>query len=92
MSIGCRSGENRSGCHNGDVLKRTILGVLFAAEFALATPEYGRKTAKECNYCHPPKNFQLTEAGKYYQEHHKSLKGYVPKPESNAKQGTQTKK
>ena len=47
----------------------------------LANPEYSRRTGKECNYCHPPNSFRLNDAGKYYKEHGKSLKGYVePKP------------
>lgn len=46
----------------------------------VASPEYSRRTQKECNYCHPPTNYTLTEAGKYYQEH-KTLKGYQPKAE-----------
>ena len=33
---------------------------------------------KNSNYCHPANNFHLNEAGKYYKEHGKSLKGYVP--------------
>ncbi len=90
-NIGFLNGENLIACHNGGVLKRTILGLLFAASTIWATPEYGRKTGKECNYCHPPNNFQLNEAGKYYQEHHKSLKGYVPKPDQNAKGTTKPK-
>jgi hypothetical protein len=45
---------------------------------ALANPEYSRRSGKQCNYCHPPNNFHLNEAGKYYRDHGKSLKGYVP--------------
>jgi hypothetical protein len=51
---------------------------LLLAASAFANPEYSRRTGKECNYCHPPKNFRLNEAGKYYRDHGKSLKGYVP--------------
>lgn len=47
---------------------------------SLASPEYSRRTQKECSYCHPPSNYTLTEAGKYYQAH-KTLKGYQPKVE-----------
>jgi hypothetical protein len=61
----------------------TVFKVLTFAAFlipatALATPEYSRRTGKECNYCHPPNNFHLNEAGKYYKDHGKSLRGYVP--------------
>jgi hypothetical protein len=76
------------------VTLRSLTGLitlsLLAAGAAFATPEYGRKSGKECNYCHPAGNYQLTDAGKYYQQH-KSLKGYVPpvKPDANAK-GTTT--
>jgi hypothetical protein len=66
------------------VVRRTIFGTCLLASIAFATPEYGRKTGKECNYCHPPKNYQLTQAGKYYREHNKSLKGYVPSPQPDA--------
>ncbi|MGD1073851.1 MAG: hypothetical protein ABSB15_27375 [Bryobacteraceae bacterium] len=51
---------------------------LAAAACAFANPEYSRRTGKECNYCHPANNFHLNEAGKYYKDHGKSLKGYVP--------------
>jgi len=62
------------------LLALVSLASLITAGLALANPEYGRKTGKECNYCHPPNNFNLTAAGKYYKEHGKSLKGYVPSP------------
>jgi hypothetical protein len=55
----------------------TIAALLIPAN-ALATPEYSRRTGKECNYCHPPNNFHLNEAGKYYKDHGKSLRGYMP--------------
>jgi hypothetical protein len=65
------------------------------AGIALASPEYARRTQKDCSYCHPPKNYTLTDAGKYYQAHRKSLQGYVPKastpqarPDPNAKGNT----
>jgi hypothetical protein len=61
----------------------TVVAVLAAASSSFANPEYGRKTGKECRYCHPPNNYNLTEAGKFYQEHHKSLKGYVPSGNPN---------
>lgn len=40
-----------------------------------ASPVYSRRTQKDCTYCHPPTNYNLTEAGKYYQQH-KTLQGY----------------
>jgi hypothetical protein len=46
----------------------------------IASPEYSRRTGKECAYCHPPTNYTLTDAGKFYQSH-KTLKGYEPKTE-----------
>jgi len=52
-----------------------VLYLVPSASFA--TPEYSRRSNKECNYCHPAKGYSLTEAGKYYQAH-KTLKGYVP--------------
>jgi hypothetical protein len=59
-------------------------GVLMAALFfdaraSVARPDYTRKTKKECQYCHPPDSFQLTEAGKYYRDH-RTLDGYRPTP------------
>jgi hypothetical protein len=54
------------------------LAAFLLAASALANPEYSRRTGKECNYCHPPNNFHLNEAGQYYKDHGKSLKGYVP--------------
>jgi len=52
-----------------------ILYLIPTASFA--TPEYSRRSDKECNYCHPAKGYTLTDAGKYYKDH-KTLKGYVP--------------
>jgi len=59
-----------------------------------ASPEYGRRTGKECTYCHPPANYTLTDAGKFYQAH-KTLKGYQPKAEPKtepAKPGAESDK
>ncbi len=46
-----------------------------------AKPEYTKKESKACTYCHPSakETKQLTEAGKYYQEHKGSLEGYQDK-------------
>ena len=52
---------------------------LFSAQ-AAAKPEYTRRTSKDCSFCHVPPGYNLNEAGKYYQEHQHSLKGYVPPP------------
>lgn len=39
--------------------------------------EYAKKEGKTCTFCHPAGKFkELTEAGKYYKEHHNSLEGY----------------
>jgi hypothetical protein len=69
---------------------RFRLGIVVAAGLAVvgpasATPEYSRRTGKECNVCHPANTFRLNDAGRYYKEH-KSLKGFVPPPDP-AKQG-----
>jgi hypothetical protein len=65
-------------------------GVLYLIPTAsFATPEYSRRSDKECSYCHPAKGYSLTDAGKYYKDH-KTLKGYQPppgekKPDANQK-------
>ena len=61
----------------------------FSASTGVAKPEYARRTRKECSFCHPPDSWNLKDAGKYYRDHHYSLKGYVPpKPEKqNSKPG-----
>ncbi|HLK51364.1 MAG TPA: hypothetical protein VKT49_24650 [Bryobacteraceae bacterium] len=51
-------------------------GILFSSTSTWAKPEYSRKTKKECSFCHPPDSWNLTDAGKYYREHHYSLEGY----------------
>jgi hypothetical protein len=50
----------------------------FVTAPAAAKPEYTRRTSKECSFCHMPPGYNLNDAGKYYQEHQHSLKGYVP--------------
>jgi hypothetical protein len=52
----------------------------------LARPEYGRRTQKECNFCHPKDSWNLNDAGKYYRDHKYSLQGYVP-PKTDGKSG-----
>jgi hypothetical protein len=54
-----------------------LLAVL-ATGTATAKPEYTRRTSKDCSFCHMPPGYNLNDAGKYYQEHQHSLKGYVP--------------
>jgi hypothetical protein len=61
-------------------------GSLFFAQQSPAKPDYSRRTNKDCEFCHPPKSRELTEAGRYFQEHRNSLAGYVPKEASNANQ------
>lgn len=51
---------------------------------AAAKPEYARRTQKECNFCHPPDSWNLTDAGKYFRDHHYSLQGYTP-PKTQSK-------
>jgi hypothetical protein len=58
----------------------------FSAATGVARPEYARRTQKECNFCHPPDSWNLTNAGKYYRDHHYSLQGYAP-PKADSKQG-----
>jgi len=50
----------------------------FSAGIGVARPDYSRRTQKECNFCHPPDSYNLTDAGKYYRDHHYSLQGYTP--------------
>ena len=44
-----------------------------------AKPEYTKAEKKACQFCHvdsKAKPKELTDAGKYYQEHNHSLEGY----------------
>ncbi len=44
---------------------------------AAAKQEDAKKTGKACTYCHVKGNPKtLTDAGKYYKDHNKSLEGY----------------
>lgn len=55
----------------------TVFALLVAASFGLSKPEFTKKEAKPCTFCHPGgKVKELTEAGKYYKEHKYSLEGY----------------
>jgi len=51
-------------------------GLLLSATSGAAKPDYGRRTGKECSFCHPPDSWKLTDAGKYYRDHKYSLQGY----------------
>jgi hypothetical protein len=61
-------------------------GILACTTVSLGKPEYTKETKKTCTFCHAknvPGNKaemqkNLTDAGKYYQEH-KSLDGFAPK-------------
>jgi hypothetical protein len=66
-------------------LKLVMPAVILAATFialtsnSYAKPEYTKAEKKACGFCHvdsKAKPKDLTEAGKYYQEHNHSLEGY----------------
>jgi len=62
----------------------SIALLVFNASAASAKPEYTRKTTKGCPFCHQPPGYNLNAAGKYYQDHDHSLKGYsAPKPKAS---------
>lgn len=66
-----------------NALLATIVGV--AGLWVAATPSYGhpkysKQEKKACTFCHPKGDVkQLTDAGKYFQEHDNSLEGYEEK-------------
>jgi hypothetical protein len=62
-----------------------FVAFFFAPAPGAAKPEYSRRTQKECTFCHPRDSWNLTEAGKYFRDHHYSLQGYTP-PKSDGKQ------
>jgi len=57
-------------------------GLVISTTATYGKPEYAKKEKKSCTFCHAkveakeamPKN--LTDAGKYYQEHNHSLDGF----------------
>lgn len=56
-------------------------GVFVSSTVTFAKPDYAKKEAKPCQFCHvdakkTPK--ELSEAGKFYSTHDHSLKGYTP--------------
>lgn len=56
-----------------------VAGVLGGSlmTFATAKPEYSKKEAKACTFCHVKMGSkELNDAGKYYKEHNHSLEGY----------------
>jgi len=55
-------------------------GLVLCSPPSAAKPDYTRRTKKDCEFCHPPNSRDLTEAGRYYQDHHNSLEGYKPAP------------
>lgn len=70
------------------VLPAAILagGFLICTTASYGTMDYAKSTKKACGYCHTqnppkkgdPKATEMTDAGKYFQSHNKSLDGYVP--------------
>lgn len=72
-----------------------VAGLAFLAIYwflpteSAGSPVYSRRTQKDCTYCHPPGNYNLTEAGKYYQEH-KTLKGYQERKKDETKKSDHT--
>jgi hypothetical protein len=64
--------------HAAWVVPALLAIIFFVTAPATAKPEYTRRTSKDCSFCHMPPGYNLNEAGKYYQEHQHSLKGYVP--------------
>jgi hypothetical protein len=70
------------------VLPAAILmgGFLICTTASYGTAAYATQTKQKCAYCHTqtvpkkgdPKATDLTDAGKYFQSHNKSLDGYVP--------------
>ena len=69
-------------------VKLAVFAIGLAASIAVFTsssqakPEYTKAEKKACQYCHidsKSKPKELTDAGKYYQEHGHSLEGYQKK-------------
>jgi hypothetical protein len=76
-------GRGGAMSHLKVILPAAILlgGFLVCSTASFGKPEYTKATKKACSYCHvdsKAKPKELTEAGKYYQEH-KSLDGYQEK-------------
>lgn len=56
-------------------------GLLIASTASFAKPEDTKTTKKPCAFCHVTAKGgkDLTDAGKYYKDHSKSLEGYTAK-------------
>jgi hypothetical protein len=71
------------------ILSASVFGAVlyFLPAAGFATPEYSRRSDKECSYCHPAKGYSLNDAGKYFKEH-KTLRGYQPPANDGKKPGS----
>jgi hypothetical protein len=59
-----------------------MAGFLLATTASYGKPEYTKTTNKACTFCHSDakaKPKELTEVGKYFEEHNNSLEGYKAK-------------
>jgi hypothetical protein len=56
-------------------------GLLLSSSMSFGKPEDTKATKKPCSFCHVSAKGgkELTEAGKYYKDHNKSLEGYTAK-------------
>jgi hypothetical protein len=56
-------------------------GLLITSTASFAKPEDTKATKKPCTFCHVTAKGgkDLTDAGKYYKDHNKSLEGYAAK-------------
>jgi hypothetical protein len=56
------------------------LGLFSRPQPSLASPDFTKRTGKQCTYCHVGSwdSGKFTEAGQYFKEH-RTFKGYVPK-------------
>jgi len=56
------------------------LGLFSRPQPSLASPNFTKRTGKQCTYCHVGSwdSGKFTEAGQYFKEH-RTFKGYVPK-------------
>lgn len=56
-------------------------GLLVTSTASFAKPEDTKATKKPCTFCHVTAKGgkDLTDAGKYYKDHNKSLEGFAPK-------------
>lgn len=62
------------------LLKLLLVFAVFGGSLlplARAKPEYAKKEAKACTFCHVKMGSkEVNDAGKYYKEHDHSLEGY----------------